>query len=850
MERDKRFDKARSGGDDVRRRDKPAIRPTAPMQKFICIHGHFYQPPRENAWLEAVEVQDSAFPYHDWNERITAECYAPNATARIMDPDGRIARLINNYARINFNYGPTLLAWMQQKAVDIHDAIIQADQESGKRFSGHGSAIAQAYNHMIMPLANDRDRRTQVLWGIQDFQHRFGRMPEGMWLPETAADTPTLEALAEQGLRFTILSPYQASRTRRLGTGKWRDVTGGKVDPSMPYTVKLPSGRQIAVFFYDGPISRAVAFEQLLGNGQHFAGRLLEAFDDRRTHDQLVHIATDGESYGHHHRQGEMALAYALEHIETEKLARLTNYGEFLALNPPTHEAGIHEKSSWSCAHGVDRWWRDCGCNSGGHPGWNQGWRTPLRESLDWLRDALIPRYEEAAGRLLKDPWAARDGYISLILDRSAENQDQFFERHAKPSLSGEERFTALKLLEMQHHTMLMYTSCGWFFDELSGIETVQIIQYAGRAIQLADSLGGESLEPGFLGILERAQCNVREHQNGRVVYEKFVKPAIMDRVKVGAHFAVSSLFENYPEHARIYVFTVEQRERELLTAGNSQLGLGHMKVTHTTTRGTDHLTYCVLHFGDHNINGGVRRFRDPEAYEQMKAEISEAFSRADFPEVIRLMDRHFEGSHYSLKSLFRDEQRRILNQILRNTLADVEKSYRQITNVNTPLMRFLADLGAPLPRALEVAEGFVINAELREQFASDQPDLERILALLKNAGTSHVDLEADDLTYALKGTLDRLLEDLTDAPADMTLLQRIKELAGILPLLPFEVNLWKTQNLYYDMLNSVFHGFQNRAIQGVPEAQNWVHSFLSLGDRLGFQTSTYRNESQVAPSQ
>ena len=813
------------------------------MTKFICIHGHFYQPPRENAWLEAVEGQNSAFPYHDWNERITAECYAPNATARILDGEHRIERLINNYSRISFNFGPTLLAWMQNKASDIHDAIVEADQESRQLFSGHGSAMAQAYNHIIMPLANDRDRRTQVLWGIRDFQHRFGRVPEGMWLPETAADLATLETLADHGIRFTVLSPYQGSRTRRIGTGKWRDVNGGRVDPSMPYLIRLPSGRQSTVFFYDGHISRAVAFEKLLGNGQHFAERLTTAFDDRRPHNQLVHIATDGESYGHHHRQGEMALAYALKYIEDKKLARLTNYGEFLSLNPPTHEAEIHEKSSWSCVHGVDRWQKDCGCNSGARPGWNQSWRTPLRESLDWLRDTILPHFEETAGRLLKDPWAARDDYISLILDRSPENIDRFLHRHATGSLSHEEQVRTLKLLEMQHHAMLMYTSCGWFFDDLSGIETVQIIQYAGRAIQLAADQLGEDLEEGFLNILERGQCNVKEHGNGRNVYEKFVKPAMMDRIKVGAHFAVSSLFENYPKHAQIYAFSVDEEDRVLLTAGKSQLGIGRILVTHKTTLGADHLSYCVLHFGDHNMNGGVRYFKNEAAYGHMKKDITEAYIRADFPEVIRLMDRHFEGSHYSLKSLFHDERGRILNQILKTTLLDVEKNYRQIAHTNTPLMRFLVDVRAPLPRALEVAEGFVINAELREQFESDQPDQERILGLLKAAQASDVELESEDLTYALKGTLDRMLEQFSENPGNVDRLAFIESLASILPSLPFEVNLWKTQNLYYDMLNSTFPGYQSKAAQSVPDSQVWVQHFLSLGDRLGFQTSRYRNE-------
>src|SRR5919108_2035351 len=396
------------------------------MDKYLCIHSHLYQPPRENPWLEAIELQDSAFPYHDWNERITAECYAPNATARILDSEERIVDVVNNYSRISFNFGPTLLAWMEESAPDVLAAIVEADRRSRERFSGHGSALAQSYNHTILPLSNRRDKYTQVLWGIRDFEHRFGRQPEGLWLPECAADTETLNVLAELGIRFTILSPFQASKMRRLGNSEWQNVNGGRIDPSRPYRVNLPSGRNLAVFFYDVPVSKAVAFEKLLNDGETFAHRLMDGYDDGRDWAQLMHIATDGESYGHHHPYGEMALAYALHHIETNQLATLTNYGEFLERHPPTHEAEIHENSAWSCSHGVGRWHRDCGCNSGGRPGWNQRWRQPLRDALDWLRDQVAPAYEAKAEEFFDDPWQARDEYIAVILDRSDGSVERF----------------------------------------------------------------------------------------------------------------------------------------------------------------------------------------------------------------------------------------------------------------------------------------------------------------------------------------------------------------------------------------------------------------------------------------
>ncbi|MCU0785231.1 MAG: DUF3536 domain-containing protein [Verrucomicrobia bacterium] len=810
------------------------------MERYLCIHGHFYQPPRENPWLEAVELQDSAFPYHDWNERLTAECYAPNATARVLDNEGRIVDIVNNYSRISFNFGPTLLAWMGENAPDVLAAIVDADKQSRERFSGHGSAVAQAYNHTILPLSNRRDKVTQVLWGIRDFEHRFGRKPEGLWLPECAADTESLDVLAELGIQFTILSPFQASKVRRMGEVDWQDVNGGRIDPSRPYRVNLPSGRNIAVFFYDGPVAKAVAFEQLLNDGAGFAHRLMDGYDDGRDWAQLMHIATDGESYGHHHRYGEMALAFALNHIETNKLARLTNYGEFLEKHPPTHEAQIHENSAWSCSHGVERWHKDCGCNSGGRPGWDQRWRQPLRDALDWLRDQVAPAFEAKAKEFFKDPWQARNEYIAVILDRSDEGVARFFQQQAGRKLSDEEQVSCLRLLELQRHAMLMFTSCGWFFDELSGLETVQVIQYAGRVLQLAQNALEQNLEPGFLDRLAKARSNLAEHRDGRHIYEKFVKPAIMDREKLGAHFAVSSLFESYGDKARIYKFTFEQQERRLFEAGKAQLIVGRSKVTFETTRASDVLSYAALHFGDHNVNGGVRFFRGPEAFQELVTEFSDAFSRADFPQVIRLMDRHFGESNYSLKYLFRDEQRKILQQILASTGEDLESRYRQITDQYTPLMRFLKDIGAPLPSALKTAAVFILNTDLRRKFQEDDPDPDRLRALSEKAQTDNAELNRDELGYAIKAHMDRRLERLTATPDDVALLTRTAEIAEIVRAMGLEVNLWKTQNLFFQLLNRVVPLQRERAGRGDATAETWLRQFAKLGDQLGFKVNGF----------
>lgn len=802
------------------------------MDRYICIHGHFYQPPRENPWLEEIELQDSAFPYHDWNERVTAECYARNAASRILGENDLIVEIVNNYANISFNVGPTLLAWLEEKTPEVYEAVLEADRESQKRFSGHGSALAQAYNHVIMPLANRRDKLTQVVWGIRDFEHRFGRSPEGMWLPETAVDVETLEILAEQGIRFTILAPHQARRTRQIGSRAWRGVK--RFDPTMAYVCRLPSGRTIDLFFYDGLISQAVAFEGLLVRGEDFANRLRGAFSDDRSGPQLVHIATDGETYGHHHRYGEMGLAYALHYIETNDLARVTNYAEFLERHPPTHEVQIVEDTSWSCPHGIERWRADCGCSTGGHQGWNQAWRAPLREGLDWLCDTLAPLYEENAGTLLTDPWKARDDYIDIILDRSPETHERFLADHARRPLTEPETVEVLKLLELQRHAMLMYTSCGWFFSDLSGIETVQVLQYAGRAVQLARELGGDALEQRFLERLEQARSNVPRHGDGRHIYERFVRPAMLDLSEVGAHYAVSSLFGEHPEQAAIGCYRAEREDYQTFEAGKVRLVVGRARFTSVVTHESALQSFAVLHFGDHNLNCGVRAFGDEETYQTLVDEITEPFARADFPEVLRFLDKNFGGSTYSLRSLFRDERRKVLNLILESTLEEAESLHSQLYENHAPLLRFLKDLGIPPPKAVYASAEFVLNSRLRQALdSSDEFDLRRIGTLLDEAQMEDVSLDTASLEYVFRRSVERMAERLSASPTDFSLLQKLEEAAGLMESLPFEVNTWRVQNVFYEMVQTVYPEVKRRAEQGDAQAQEWVGSFVALGEKL-----------------
>jgi len=806
------------------------------MERYICIHAHFYQPPRENPWLETVEVQDSAYPFHDWNQRITNECYAPNAASRILDAEGCIAKITNNYANISFNFGPTLLSWLEAQEPEVYRAILEADRLSQERFSGHGSAVAQAYNHMILPLANSQDRYTQIEWGIRDFESRFQRQPEGMWLPEAAVDLLSLDMMTQLGIKFTILSPYQAWRYRRIGTRAYRDASLGKIDPSRPYLVRLREGRTITVFFYDGPISQAVAFGRLLDSGEQFANRLASGFSDARDWPQLVHIATDGESYGHHHAHGDMALAYALDFIESRGIAKLINYGGYLEKHPPQHEVQIVENSSWSCSHGVGRWHENCGCNSGGHGDWNQNWRGPLRQSLDWLRDAVMPLYEQRGSSLFKDVWKARNEYVNVILDRSAESRNRFFSENASHELTHEGQVTAFELLEMQRHAMLMYTSCGWFFDELSGIETVQVIMYAGRVIQLAEKLSPaenrRSFEAGFLERLAQAKSNIPEQGDGAQIYRKWVKPAIIGLEQVAAHYAISSIFET---GAAKYCYTVTPADYRTLNSGKMQLADGQAEVCSTITQECGRFTFAVLHLGDHNLSAGVRPYGGEEHYSQTVQDLSQSFSHADIPAILRLLDQHFGGALYSLKSLFRDEQRRILDHILESMMRETEASLRSIYEHHGPLMRFLSDANYPRPTVLKVAAEFVLNASLRCQFRAEFLDLREVKKLLNEAKEEAVQLDSAGLSYLMQRKLNGLMRQLQRHPENLELLRKIVFLLDILKDLPFAVNLWKVENLYYQMSRTVYP----ELVSSGKAPAEWADDFLELGRKLRIRVDT-----------
>ncbi len=794
---------------------------------YVCIHGHFYQPPRENPWLESIEDQASAYPFPNWNQRILAECYRPNAASRIIDGAGRIVRIANNYGKISFNFGSTLLSWIERYAPDVYAAIQEADRASQERFGGHGSAMAQAYNHMIMPLASRRDKITQVIWGIRDFERHFARRPAGMWLPETAVDLETLDIMAERGIEFTILAPGQARRVRPLGSEEWWDVSGGRIDPGRAYRVMTSADRHIDVFFYDGPVSNAVAFERLLQDGRRFADRLI-------THPKLdgpvlFHIATDGETYGHHHKYGDMALAYALQYIENDRSEHLINYGQFRELHAPEFEVEIIENTAWSCAHGVGRWSRDCGCHTGAHSAWNQAWRKPLRESLDWLRDRLAGVFEQIGARLLADPWAARDDYITVVTDRSSPSVDGFLQRHRSRELSREEQCTALQLLEMQRHAMLMYASCGWFFDDLAGTEAVQILQYAARAIDLSQRVSENDIESEFVARLAVAHSNRPECGDGRRIYEDKILPAKVDLHRVIAHYAVTSLFDDNRECKEIYCFQIEALDLHTYQAGKARLAVGTVRCVSTITRAESTLSFGALHLGDHNLTGGVRRFVGEEAYRKMLADVAEAFERADLVATQRRLDLHFPTLSFSLKSLFPDHQKRVLDRILQGPLAEAEAAYSQLYAHHAPLMRYLVSFDLPMPGAFRTAAQFILELRLRRALEQDIPDLGQVRSHIDQAQRVGVSLADIGLYYQWQQSLERLIQRVATDPGDIRALASLTGVAELVAENNFEVDLWQTQNESYKLLQKTWPMKMRQAYDGNPDAEKFLALFIRL---------------------
>jgi alpha-amylase/alpha-mannosidase (GH57 family) len=808
-------------------------------EKYICIHGHFYQPPRENPWFEEVEFQESAYPYHDWNARVTAECYAPNSASRIMDPEWRIIGIVNNYSKISFNFGPTLLYWISNHEPQLYQSILNADKESAKTFSGHGSAIAQVYNHMIMPLANKRDKETQVKWGIKDFEIRFGRYPEGIWLPETAVDIETLETLAENNVKFTILAPHQAKRYRKNGENEWIDIKDGKFDPRKAYICKLPSKKTISLFFFDKSRASDVAFGDSLSSGDVFAKRLMEGFkdsDDKTS--PLVHLASDGETYGHHHPHGDMTLAYCLYLIESQNLAKLTNYSEFLEKHPPDFEVEIQDNTSWSCYHGVERWRNDCGDNTG-KPGWKQTWRKPLREAMDWLRDTLASKFETEAKKYLGDPWKARNNYVMVVFDRSRENVERFLLENQSRELNEGEKVQVLKLLEMQRQAMLMFTSCGWFFDEISGIETVQVLMYAARTMQLAKEVLGLELENEYVKMLEKAPSNIPQFENGAKIYNIFVKEAIVDLSKIGAQGIILQLFSNEklpkPSENQQYgcCFTIHYKEIEKHEAGKFKLVICQSTVQSKITLQEVALAGVAIWLGDQNVSCGVKLDTNDDSFKAIKNQFLDSFNKGEINEIILLIQKTFGNNTYSLKDVLKDDQVRILNSIVQDAVKKATELNEIIYKDNSALLRFIKEVRLVPPKPFQSATEIVLNSQIRRLLAAEDSDIELLSKMISESKMVSIEFESELISLEASNKIDREFKKILDYPPDANKLENIEKLIRALGDLPLKLNLWNVQNTAFDIAQKIYKPMQEKKDE---QSEAWVSAYQRLCKSIGIR--------------
>ncbi len=839
------------------------ITATNPLQTatgvYVTVHGHFYQPPRENPYLDAVERQAGAAPFHDWNERIHHECYRPNAFARVVDEWGDVVGIVNNYEYLSFNIGATLMSWLERYDVEVYQRILEADRHSCDRLNGHGNAIAQVYNHIIMPLANERDKHTQIRWGKEDFKSRFKRDPEGMWLAEAAVDYATIAALIAEKIRFIVLAPSQALRCRNLANqdenrGEWYEVGGSQIDATCPYRCFLPGGDRnreyIDIFFYDGPISRDMGFNDDLYSADRLSGRIGQAVRGDHRSSQLISVATDGETFGHHKKGTEKTLAYAFLNEFPDHNWTVTNYAHYLSINPPTWEVELKPITAWSCAHGVDRWQDDCGC--GGEGGvWHQKWRKPLRESLDWLRDQLVKVYEETGKLFFRDPWLVRNEYIQVMRDRSIANVTRFLNRYQSHKLTVLEQVDALRLLEMQRHALLMYTSCGWFFEEISRPEGTQILRYAARALELAGDVAGVQLEKAFVKRLTQAPSNVKSFKHGAEIYRQLVLTAQIGFRQVAAQYAISSLFGDRTSNRsvqRIYCYTAHQVDYQVQRMGSLTLAVGQLRLVSDITWESQHLTFAVLHLGGWDFHCCIQPFTGRRNYSQLKDKVFGSLEQASAAQTILAINQVFGDQTFSLQNLFAEERHRIMELLSHETLTRLDQLYTQVYRDNYGvLMAFHRD-ELDAPQELQVAAEIALKHRcvnvlklMWEEIADIQVSLHHLGELEATATEAkhlrcnlHIPAGKQTMEQLILRSLWQLLHDTHLATVEA--IQQVERLIDVAKQLNLGLSLGKSQELYFSQLPQIVSQCRQSVASEGDEIGNFsqLQQLLHLGQKLG----------------
>jgi alpha-amylase/alpha-mannosidase (GH57 family) len=844
---------------------------------YVTIHGHFYQPPRENPYLGTIERQPSAAPFHNWNERIDHECYRPNAFARVLNDGGELVGIVNNYEYLSFNIGATLMNWLERYDRSVYQKIIEADRKSCQRLNGHGNAIAQVYNHIIMPLANERDKYTQIRWGKEDFRSHFGRDPEGMWLAETAVDYATLEALVAEGIKFIILAPSQAERCRPLATDvnpdpHWVEVGGGEIDATRPYRCYLKAKDDsserpyIDIFFYDGPISNDMGFSDVLNSSHNLVGRLGQAVRNDERPTQVISVATDGETFGHHKGGTEKCLAYAFSVEFAQHHWTVTNFAHYLSICPPSWEVELKPVTAWSCCHGVERWQDDCGCGGGG--AWHQQWRRPLRESLNWLRDRLAEVYEDAGSQFFVDVWAARDEYVRVMRDRSVANVNRFLMRHQAQELSELEKVDALRLLEMQRHSLLMFTSCGWFFEEISRPEGTQILRYASRAMELAGDVAGVDLEKQFLELLAFAPSNVESFRSGDEIYRQLVITAQVSLEQVAAHYAINSLFATYARDLRVYCYNAKQLDYQLRRMGTLSLAVGHLQLISEVTHECKEFVFAVLHLGSWDFHCCIQPFKGRRFYSELKEQLFASLEQASVAHAIMAMTQFFGEQSFSLSDLFAEERQRIMKLLSQETVTRLNQLYTQVYRDNYGIMMAFRRDELPIPQELQVAAEVALghqlltavrlleaessNGEINESY------LTQVEAIVTEAGYQGCDFHTQEVKEVLERLLVRSVEHILHHSEPGAIEAAIRNVERLLDLghgLDIGLSITRAQEVYLLALEShivplclggIQRRFDNEVALNGDVVQEWqwqlpqIRKLLYLGKKLAIEVDAW----------
>ena len=726
------------------------------MEWFVVFFGHFYQPPRFNPWIEFVDFDPSAKPFHDWNERVAFECYSRLSNAPLYDEDGWVVDVVNVYSRISFSFGPILLEWLKARLPRVYNAIVEADKESLSR-EGFGNAIAQPYAHIVMPLADRRYKELAVNWGVRFFEKTFDRYPEGFWLPEAAVDSDTLELLVDYGVKYVVLGPHQIEAIR-VGD-RWVKVD--RVDPRVAYKLVLPSGRSIAAVVYDDVLSRGVSFGNLLEDGRMLASKIIESFNELLQGPQLVSIASDGEVYGHHRRRGVEELVRALEILDSTGYVRVTNYSKFLSLSPPRVKARVAERTSWSCPHGVERWRANCGCGSNIRPGWTQEWRAPLRKAIDTLSLGVLRALELMGTELYKNPWAAALDYIDVLYERSLEKTASFIEKHLLKPGDPNAVVAALKLLEALRNALLAQSSDAWFHEDLDRPEPIQALRHTARALELLEDVGFKGYVEEVVGALREARGNTGVR--GDELLERALKSKV-DHAIVVAVYALRSLRGTVGDEGLMYSYKVSRSRRDRMELGPVVVDMGVVNILSTVTLEQSTMYYVLLHLGGWDLYVGVDYLEKPEDYIRANTVFRSNLGLTPASKLVDMLGELFKERVYTVAELPLDDQVDLALWVLEGFKSSLKDHLEKLSPTLLPLHHTFKALGVKPPEYLASALTALLSLKVEESLGKqDVLGLRELIRMTESLGTPLGPWVRELVALKLIELLDRLEVDPTN---------------------------------------------------------------------------------------